>query len=184
MPNQSGKILLVLILVLLTLGTAAYFLLSTRRQDQTVNYSPQPSTYPQKADTSGATKDYYSKNLKISFKVPDDAKTEEKFLNINISTPDGQIFITRNGTNYESVENYYSDLKKKNHLTPIEYKEGEISSYNYVLTLDEDPNNSTKIKKTYFIYSDYGIYIFSTSDGALYPVLDRIAESFEYKSNK
>lgn len=184
MPNQTGKILLVIILVLLTSITATYFLLSTWRQGQTVNYSSQSLTYTQRAGTSGEYKDYYSKNLKISFKIPADARVEESFTNIKIGLGDDLISINFNGTNFENVKDHYEYLKEKNHLAPISYQQGSFHGYDYILITDKTAGSKHEEEKSYLIYADYGIYIFSTSDSALYPVLDRIVESFEYKSNK
>lgn len=186
MPNQSGKIILGLVFLLLIAGISAYFFLPVfKKQDDQELASISSVSIPQNSQESGkvseVTKDYYSRALKISFKVPQDSQIKEEFVNISILIPKGEISVTRNGTNYENSKAYYSDLKEKNKLTPREYNEGTQSKYNYISVLDEDPKDQSRNKKSYFIYADYAVYIFSTSDEALYSVLDEIVQSFEYR---
>lgn len=186
MSNQSGKIVLILILLLLVLGASSYFFLPVLKNKESVEsvvpYSPAPASSTYKESSSVAeVKDYYSKTLKISFQVPEDAMIEEKFTSINISLDSGTVSVDFNGTNFNNSQEHYKNLKEKNRLTPLSYQEGKIKNYDYVLTTDESIQNKEQTDKAYSIYADYGIYIFSTSDEALYPVLDQIVQSFEYK---
>lgn len=185
MRDQSGKIVLVLVLILLLLGAGVYFFLPQLQEqeysDSETTYSPEPAVNIEGSNSSAEMKDYHSKALKISFKVPEEAQVEEKFNNLMITLPYGKISVSFNGTNFESAREYYEDLKVKHKLSPKEYSENVSKDYNYVVTIGEDPNNRTKSKKTYFIYADYAVYIFSTSDESLHLVLDQIVQSFEYK---
>lgn len=185
MPNQSGKVVLILILALLTLGASAYFFVPfLKKQNYQEPISPvvsdiqDPKEAPQ---TSGLTRDYYSKALKISFKIPKDSRTEEKFVDVKVFVKNGVIAITNVGTNYSNTKEYFADLKKKNHLIPKDYQELMINGRSSVKVKLNDPNDKSKIQITYFIYDQDGIYTFYTSDEALYPVLDEIVQSFEYK---
>lgn len=185
MPNQSGKIILVLILILLILGGAFYFILPVFKKEYTEQI-PSPSLQPSEnleksSKPSSLTRDYYSKNLKISLKVPENARIEEKFTDIIVSFEGGKVFQTRVGTNFSSAKEYFSDLKKKNNLSPKTYGETTINGRDVVLAILSDPNNKEKDQKTYFIYDNDAIYTFYTSDEALYPILDQIVQSFEYK---
>lgn len=185
MPNQSGKIILVLILLLLILGGAIYFFLPVFKKqqyiEQVINYLPQPSVQPQDANTSAEMKNYQSENFNISIKVPNIAQIEEKSSIIYINLPNGRLSIIKNGTNYEDIKLYYADLKNKNSLNPLSYAEGKINKYSYVVTTDEGAKEKSRVEKTYFLYSNNRVFSISTSDEALYPILDQIVESFEYK---
>jgi hypothetical protein len=186
MPNQSGKIILVLILVLLILGAGTYFSLPIfKKQAYQESYVAPPVSTPQafQEDSKSAdlTKGYYSKALKISFNIPEGSTVDEKHSYLIIILPNGNISMTFNGTNYENAKEYFDDLKQRNKITPLSYLEGDRKGYSYVLISDEDVDEKLKTEKTYFVYADHGIYAFSTSDEVLYPVLDQIVQSFEYK---
>lgn len=183
MPNQSGKIVLIFVLILLILGAAFYFILPNFKKQ---NYQePVPISSPQNFDeaskSSALAKPYYSKALKITFKIPENAKVNEKNSYLLVVFPNGGISMTFNGTNFRNAKEYFSDLKQKNRITPLSYSEGKINGYDYVMISDESSDNSSKREKTYFIYANSRIFAFSTSDEALYPVLDQIVQSFQYK---
>ena len=186
MPNQSGKVVLLLVLGLLLLGAAVYFFLPTFKkqvQEEQVSIpSIQNIPAPQEANSSsGQTKDYYSKTLKINIKLPLDSQVEEKFTDIDISSKKGKVTITRVDTNFPKAKEHFKDLKEKNHLQPRAYEEKLINGKDSVLVTLADPNDRSKDQKTYFVYVDGWVYAFSSSDQALYPVLDQIVQSFEYR---
>lgn len=184
MSNQSGKVVLVLVLLLLILGAIIYFFSPGFKKQEnpepTPNYSNQQSV-AEASKSPDSIKDYYSKNLKIGFKVPKEANIEEKFVDIIISLKNGKIIQTRIGTNFPSAREYFADLKTKNTLSPKTYEEITINGRDAILVILNDPNDRTKDQKTYFIYDHDAIYTFYSSDEALYPVLDQIVESFEYR---
>lgn len=91
MPNQSGKILLVLALLLLVLGAAVYFFLPGLNQRQLINDTPGdafPSYNNDKKNNENlnSLKDYSSEDLKISFKYPQKWFIEEKYYFIMITS--------------------------------------------------------------------------------------------------
>ncbi len=186
MSSQSGKIALILALLLLILGGIVYFSLPVFINNDYIKqmpvYSPVPlsSSYGVSNSTT-EMKDYYSKTLRINIKVPKAAIIEEKNTITLINLPNGLISLVRTGTNYENAKDYYNDLKQKNSLSPLSYREGEINEYDYVITTDVESDNESKTNKTYFVYSENRVFAFSSSDESLYPVLDQIVESFEYK---
>jgi|SRR3990167_10223954 len=86
MPNQSGKIVLVLILILLLSGTAVYFLLpGFKSQNYTESEPGYSTTTPVKNETEGGTKDYKSEDLKISFNYPSKWIIDERYLEVLIA---------------------------------------------------------------------------------------------------
>ena|SRR3989344_2130465 len=76
MPNQSGKIVLVLILLLLIAGAGVYFFLPGFKKESIIEQVPNPSItakYPnsqEAGESSGLSKKYSSEDLKISFEYP------------------------------------------------------------------------------------------------------------------
>ncbi len=86
MPNQSGKIVLVLILLLLILGTSYYiFIPNNKKQD----YLPS-STIDQGIDLtkklSVALKKHISQDVKISFDYPQDWMIDDRYNEILIAS--------------------------------------------------------------------------------------------------
>ena len=144
--------------------------------------SPQTNVTTEEASQpSDLEQEYYSKNLKISFKVPQEANIEEKRTIITIELSNGKITILFNGTNFKSASEYYEELKLKNKLKPLSYSKLDKAPYSYVITTDKAADDKSRIEKTYFIYIDNRVYPVSASNESLYPILDQIVQSFEYK---
>lgn len=186
MPNQSGKILLIIALILLFLSASAYFFLRTFKKEDDIETNVVPSSSASKKSFEASkspevTKDYYSKALKINIKVPTSSKVEEKFVDIKVSEGDGIIYITSVGTNLPNVKEYFADLKEKNKLAPKEYTELVINGRDSARVELMDPNDKSKTQRTYFIYDHDTVYAFYTSNELVYPILDQIVQSFEYK---
>src|SRR3989338_6695511 len=105
MPNQSGKIVLVLILLLLIAGAGVYFFLPGFKKESPIEQTPNPSitaTYPnsQKAgESSELLKKYSSTDLKISFEFPKDWFVNEKDFDLMVSS-----FSTKFGANDQTTK--------------------------------------------------------------------------------
>ena len=177
MPNQSGRIALVLISSLLLIVVIAYFFAMNSQKQKYVESSPNSSGITNQSSNNP----YYSKPLKLSLKVPADAKIDEKFVDIVISLEEGEIYVTRIATNFSSAKEYFEDLKVKNSLSPGTYEEVIMNGYDAGLVTLNFAQNEARIQKTYFLYTDNFVYTFYTADESLYPALDQIVQSFEYK---
>src|SRR3989338_5928028 len=92
MPNQSGKIVLVLILLLLIAGAGVYFFLPGFKKESIIEQVPNPSItakYPNSQEagkSSGLLKKYSSEDLKISFDYPDEWFIDEKYFFILLTS--------------------------------------------------------------------------------------------------
>ena len=90
MPNQSGKIVLVLVLLLLILGAGIYFFILGFKKDYTEqipDHSIQTTDRSKEASVSSElSKKYSSKDLKISFEYPDKWFLEEKYYFIMLTS--------------------------------------------------------------------------------------------------
>ena len=60
------------------------------------------------------TKPFESKLMKFKITLPQELTIEEKFGRVTISSGSGKIYIDRNGTNFDSLKSYITDLSVKN----------------------------------------------------------------------
>lgn len=183
MPNQSGKIILVLVLFLIVLGAATYFFIPSFKQEykeQMSTYSPAPLVNTNKIDSPGEMKDYYSKDLKMSIQIPQKFNIDEKPAILKLKSGKELIEITRNITEYADLKEYLVFFDSKRNLTIQNENQIEVKSYE-AMKRELKYKSSNQSEMAIFVYVDNYVYIFSTSDEALYPVLDQIVESFEYK---
>lgn len=99
MPNQSGKVVLVLALLLLLLGAAFYFFSPSLKKQEGLELMP---TYPPQVETAQQTqnKSYKSKDLNISFSYPQDWFVNEKDFDLMITS-----FPTKFGENAQPERN-------------------------------------------------------------------------------
>lgn len=160
--KQRGNILIILIVITaVILGFAFY------NQSKTAN--PPSSSQP----TTVQTKTFQSKDLKFSIELPNGFQSEENLGSVTISTPEGTLYVDRNGTNFNSVEEYAKDLEKKNGFILSDKENLSINGLNAISgTVDKE--------KTYFIYTENAVYTLTSKTESLYNDLDQIAKSFRY----
>jgi hypothetical protein len=97
MPNQSGKVVLVLVLVLLILAAAVYFfspVIKPGIPEASLMLYPESSQEPQSKN-----KTYQSEDLEISFEYPKDWFVSEKNLDIMVTS-----YLTVIGDNNQPTE--------------------------------------------------------------------------------
>ncbi|MEN9407099.1 MAG: hypothetical protein RLZZ455_315 [Candidatus Parcubacteria bacterium] len=112
--------------------------------------------------------------LNFSIDVPSDYVIEEKYSLVILKSNVGEIAISNNGTNFETIDQYLNDLGVKNHFSLTDKEDLVINSY---------PAAKLIIGKRvdYFIYAtEWTVYTLSTDSEALYDDLDQIARSFRY----
>lgn len=177
MPSQSGKIVLVLVLLLLLIGAVIYFLIPGFKKQEFIEQMPKSN---EASESSKLTKDFYSKDFKIVLNIPDEFQVEDNFPRLIIKNGSKKIEVIRNGTNFSNLTEYIKDFDKKRKLKIFEEKFLKISSYP-VIARELIYEDSEDKQKSVYLYTNNFVYIFSTSDEALYPVLDQIVQSFEYK---
>lgn len=185
MLNQSGKIVLVLALFLLLLGTGAYFFYPSFKSQKYTDPSSSSLIVNNKASeemniSTDGTKDYASQDFKMTLKVPGNFEIEDSFPIFYLKNGTQMIEIIRNGTNFENLNDYLQDFDSKRSVKEVNTVEENISDYSVVSRETVDEGSGLK-QKSYYLYTDNYVYIFSTSDEILYPVLDQMVQSFEYK---
>lgn len=124
-------------------------------------------------------KTYKSNLLKFQIKISGDWKISEKYTNIELINPSGEILITRIGTNFNNINQYMDDLVKKNKTNFVEKKYAKVNNNDSIYGIIKQKSGDPE-KKIYFIYTDYRIYTFSTPDPELYDDLDAIVQTFRH----
>lgn len=105
---------------------------------------------------------------------------EETYNFTSIVADEGQIHITINGTNFDNIQDYLSDLSQKNSFS-LENSENIDIGNSPAIKGKIMPMFSSKSQMAYFIYPDkWIVYTLSTDSPELYDELDQIAESFKY----
>lgn len=132
------------------------------------------------ANNSNETKEYKSKDLKISINVPSGFRIEDKFASISLIKTEGVINIGRNGTNFESIEGYLDDLSLKNRITITDKEKVMINNINAIRGVIKSSGGPQREDKVYFFYNNFAVYSIATSIPALFDELDEIAQSFRY----
>jgi len=133
----------------------------------------------QKADMAQSSsedrlKKYYSKDLKITFDYPGEFQIETKYTDIVLKNEEGEILVSRSGTNVNTLNDYLDNLSKLNNLTVSDRKELTINGYSSVQGMVDN-------KKYYFIYPANSTVVSISSDSqAHFDDLDQIARSFRY----
>ena len=183
MPNQSGKILLVLVLILLVFGVGAYFFLPTfKKQDYT--QSVHRSDYSTITDpvTFSESHIYQSQSMKFQIRKNPEFQIEEDTSFVNVFIEDKKINISRVATNYSTIEGHISYFDSKRSLETSQEQKmstNNLKGVQRIESFQEGPIKEQKI--VYLITEDGWVYTVSTSEESLYPVLDQIVQSFEYK---
>ena len=139
-----------------------YFLKTEQIEESLRVTSPTPSF-----------KSFKSSNLNLSLELPANLQVEDGSTSILISFNDSQIVAVRNGTNYESLNDYITN-SKSNLNNSIENRE------TLVINGHQSVKGNIGKEKLYLIYVDHAVYIISTSDTSRYNDLDQIAKSFRY----
>lgn len=120
-----------------------------------------------------------SKYLQFSVNLPNGFQATDETSRIVINSDDGQVTVTRNGTQYNDLESYMLDYDSKRKLISTDENSIIIDGYRALSRLVEFPDQNAK-QKSYYVYIDNWVYIFSTSSEELYDDLDEIAHSFRY----
>lgn len=184
MPNQSGKIVLVLVLLILVFGAAIYFFLPLLKQESSeqvaLSLVTPKNTSPEASLSSIMHKEYFSEDFKMKVISPDGFQVIDSFPSLSFNSKDKKIEIIRNGTNFDNLEDYIEEFDAKRRVEELSREEELLE--NYPVIKREVIYKDDKIKQlSYYLYVENFVYIFSTSDKSLYPVLDQIVQSFEYK---
>ncbi|KKR51384.1 MAG: hypothetical protein UT84_C0001G0069 [Candidatus Curtissbacteria bacterium GW2011_GWA1_40_16] len=123
-------------------------------------------------------KTFQSKIMKFTIALPDKLSAIDESSRVKIQSSKGEIFVNRNGTQFNDLDTYLSNFDQTTQLD-ISLDENMIINNNVARKrISKNPNIG--IEKTYFIYAENYVYKISTSSEDLYIDLDQIAQSFRY----
>lgn len=160
--KKQNKLPVVVVVLILLAGVLVF------------NYQKVSTDKQQSQTTQDQTKTFQSSSvMKFQISVPTSHEITEKFGSATISTPNGNILIGQNGTNFDNLKNYISNSNNNLEDRIKNKKELKINGLDVVSGVIEN-------RKTYFIYSDFRVYILSTDSESLFTDLDQIAQSFRY----
>ncbi|HLC94129.1 MAG TPA: hypothetical protein VJH96_01000 [Patescibacteria group bacterium] len=156
--KKQEKILFFVFIILVIIIISLFFLL----------YSPQSNTYS-------------FNDFKFTLNIPTSYQIEEQFTSVILKNPKGEIIIDKINTNYENIQDYLTNLEKKNKIVITNQKTLVINNINSLIAFIEHPISRLPREKAYFYYpTNWTIYSLSTSSEVLFDDLDRIARSFRY----
>ena len=109
-------------------------------------------------------------------------KINEDYNEVSVVRSEGIIQIGKIGTNFNTLNDYISDLIDKNGLLSEGQEELFINGSPAIRTVIKFPVSKAKDQKMYFVYpTEWTVYTLSTDSEALYDDLDQIAQSFRYE---
>lgn len=178
MQNQSGKIVLVLVLLLLLIGAAVYFFLPGLKNQE---YTEPISDLSVQASPNNKT-DFVSKEMDFSIKNNANLVVKEYANSIDLYSGNEKINISRIATNFLELKEYLNDFDSKRKLKIEGEKVLEIGNLNVIERFELFEVGPIKEQKIIYILTKDGwVYTISSSSKSLYPFLDQIVQSFEYK---
>lgn len=139
-----------------------------------------PNSNEQKVNSDANYKEVASEFMNFSVNVPQNVETEEGYSFVTILFQEGDVKIDRNGTNFDSVEEYVQDFDTKRSLNVISESPVLIGKYSGITRIEKLNGGPVLEEKVYYIYVDNYIYSIHTSSPDLYDELDTIAHSFHY----
>ncbi|MBI2338650.1 hypothetical protein HYU95_05720 [Candidatus Daviesbacteria bacterium] len=172
--KQKGNVLIILIiLIVLALGITLYYKSTTSKVPSNVPGQPSETRQPTSTKSAEETKIFKSKLMQFSVDLPNNYVAEERIGSAIITTPNGEIYIDRNGTNFDNINDYIEDLEEKNRFAVSTKQSYKINNLETVAGIIDK-------EKAYFIYSNNAVYTLTAKDKSLFNDLDQIAKSFRY----
>lgn len=171
--KQKGNVIIILVIIVILV---AGIILSFKSKSPLTQSSPQPTA----TSTSVQTKNFQSKSLKFSIDIPPNLEVEERITNVIFKQATMELKIARNGTNFEELDDFLKDLATKNKMTISNKESLNINGLTAVKGTVKFPGGPTTGELTYYIKTDFAVYIISTANQPLFDDLDQIAQSFRY----
>lgn len=131
-----------------------------------------------KNDNSG-NGSFDSKYLQFSVDLPNGFQATDGTSRIAINSDPGTIYVSRNGTQFKDLDSYIADFDSRRKLTPSDANKLTIDGYEALSRTVVFPDQNYS-QRSYYVYVNNAIYVFSTSSEELYDELDQIARSFKY----
>lgn len=173
---MKKKSLIIVIAVLLIVGCFAYTTLFISRN------KPSPNQADKNVEVTpdlSKGKIFRAKGMNFQVTVPQKFEIEEKLTSVDLKNNTGSISVVRNATNYENLDGYILEFDSRRKSTLSNIQKSTISGLETLIRVAVFPDEGIR-QKSYYIYSNYFVFILSTQQEALYSDLDQIAQSFRY----
>lgn len=122
---------------------------------------------------------YHSPLLNFSIMVPAGYTIEDKLSTVTFIKDNAKITISRNGTNYQTLEEYITHFDSQRQLTPFNVIKMKINNYDSLSRMVKFSKQNVQ-QKSIYIFVINQVFIFSTSSLSLFSDIDRITQSFQY----
>lgn len=133
-----------------------------------------------KQSETGESKMFESKYLKFSITLPPGYQANDETSRIIFNSQSGQIYVNRNGTQFDNLDSYLNSFDQKTDLNIVSESELSIDGSEAIVRILENTDSTTGQEKIYFVYIDNFVYKISTTERDLFDDLDQIAKSFRY----
>lgn len=145
------------------------------------NFSqPISNNYPSPTKIQNANRTYRSKTLRLSITAPNKFTVKDEGIRVLFSNPEGVIIVSRNGTQFESLDDYLKDFDIKHKAKVNKENKLLIDNYPSSSRIITYPGSTSTGDKIYFIFLNNAVYHIFTSSPALFGDLDKIAQSFKH----
>ena len=161
--NKQRNIIILVLIIIGIIGLSLYTNLNRNRSQ------------PPQGIESGKNI-YKSAAIKFAIEVPKDFKVEDKGVTLTLKHNLGELKISRNGTQYQTIKSHLGYFDKLRGVSEIESKELRINAYQAIRRLEETPDGN---RLAYYIMVESFIYTLSTTSQPLFDDLDQIAKSFQ-----
>lgn len=126
------------------------------------------------------TTSFESKYLEFSVNLPVGFQAVDETSRITINSNDGQIYVARNGTQFNDLESYLENFDQQTNLNVINESKYSVDGNDAVSRIFENTDVSGSQEKIFFIFINNSVYKISTTEESLFDDLDQIAQSFKY----
>ena len=168
------KLLLPIIIIAILVG--GYFGLQQLTKQKPIPITQISSPSP----TSQELKTFQSKILKFTIQIPMNFNVKDEGSRVTITTPTGNIYISRNGTQFKSLKDFLEDLDVKNKITPVDQEKYMVRDYSAMTRVIKFPGGKPEGERLEYIYVDNAVYIFKAEKKELYETNYQIVQSFKY----
>lgn len=183
-PIQNGSIIFIIPIVLIIIGIilVSYWYQSNQSNKSNKKNSQETQItldLPREGTSSAKDTLYQWSNFGVSFKKPIGFNINEKSNSLEVKKEEQQIEISTVSTNYQTLEEYITDISTKNNLKYIKKDKLIFNGKEVIKTLRKTADQKEEL--TYWIYHDYGMYFVSTTDKDLYETTEQVARSIQFK---
>jgi len=166
---QKGNTFLIILMCAAIVVGAVIFYTNSFQENATLDTANTPSPTP------ATTKFQSSSVMKFSIDVQQNFVVQDNNGFITIMSGENQILISKNGTNFNNINDFLETLQNQNRFKLTDPIDLLINDAEAIAgTFGEE--------KIYYVMPNgaYRVYILSTKSPQLYSALDQIAKSFRY----